>query len=107
MMTVLEALKSRVKYPLSEDLFRSVMIERNLKVDDEYTLEVSQSNACKGARADLLIAQVDCPQIQEGGMSISLTDKSNFIDIANTIYAEIGEPTYGQKTQPKITALYD
>lgn len=104
-MTVLEALKSKVKYPLTDALFQSILIERNLKAEDNYTQEVSQSNAFKGARADLLIAQIDCPQIQEGGMSISLTDKSNFIDVANTIYAEIGEPLYGQKPQPKITML--
>lgn len=104
-MTVIEALKSKVKYPLLEALFQSIAIERSLKTEDEYTLDVAQSNAFKGARADLLIAQIDCPQIQEGGMSVSLTDKSNFIDIANSIYAEIGEPLYGQKPQPTVKTL--
>lgn len=103
-MTVFEALKSKIKYPLSDDLINSIIIERGLIGTDEYTQEVAKSNEFRGARADLLIGQIDCPQIQEGGMSISLTDKSNFITVANSIYAEIGEPQYG-KGQSSVTYL--
>lgn len=106
-MTILEALKSRVKYPLDENLLLSILTNRELTPADEYTAEVGTGKAFMLCRADLLVAQIDAAQVQEGGMSVSLTDKSNFITIADSIYERFSEPLIGQKPQPKITAIYE
>lgn len=106
-MTILEALRSRVKYPLDENLLSSILTDRDLEPIGEYTAQVGTGKAFMLCRADMLVAQVDAVQIQEGGMSISLTDKSNFITIADSIYERFSEPLIGKKPQPKITAIYD
>lgn len=107
-MTILEALKSKVKYPLSEDFFQSVLIERGFSGSEPFDKEVAQSKDFQLCRADCYIGQVDAPQIQEGNLSISLTDKSNFITLANTIYREYGEPEYIKADNtPMVTLLED
>lgn len=103
-MTVFEALKSKIKYPLSDDLINSILIERGLKGTDEYTHEVAKSNEFKGARADCYKELIDAINVGEGGMSISLSDKELILDMANSIYKEIGEPQYG-KEQSSVTYL--
>lgn len=106
-MTTLEALKSKVKYPLSEAFFQSVMIERGLTGSEDFTQEIALGKAFQLCRADCLIGQVDAPQIQEGSVSISLTDKSNFIKLANTIYGQYGEPLIGESAAagPTVTLV--
>ncbi len=108
-MTILEALKSKVKYPLSEDFFQSVLIERGLSGGNVFNEEVATGKAFRLCRADCYIGQVDAPQIQEGSVAISLTDKSNFITLANAIYREYGELEYGKSSEakPKVTPLED
>lgn len=106
-MTILEALRSRVKYPLGENLLLSIMTDRELNPTEEYTKEIGTGRDFQLCRADLLVAQIDAPQVQEGGMAISLTDKSDFITIADSIYDRYGEPLIGQKPQPKIIAIYE
>lgn len=106
-MTTLEALKSRVKYPLEENLLLSILIDREVSPEIEYTKEIGTCREFQLCRADLLLAQVDAAQITEGGMSISPTDKSNFITVADSIYERFEEPLVGEKPQPKITAVYE
>lgn len=103
-MTVFEALKAKVKYPLSDDFIKSILIERGLIGGDEYTQEVAKSNEFKGARADCYKELIDAINIGEGGMSISLSDKELILDMANSIYKEIGESQYG-KEQSSVTYL--
>lgn len=108
-MTILEALKSKVKYPLSESFFQSVLIERGLSGADAFDTSIATGKAFRLCRADCYIGQVDAPQVQEGSFSISLTDKSNFITLANTIYREYGEPEYGKSAEavPTVSLLED
>lgn len=103
-MTILEAFKSRVKYPLDDNLLSSILIDRGVEEDDTYTKEVGISKEYQLCRADLLIAQIDTPQVQDNGTSINPTDKSNFITLANSIYEKYGEPQIGQK-QPTVKYL--
>lgn len=105
-MTILEALKSKVKYPMTNNFYLSVLIERGLKDNDEYTSSVASSNEFKGARADCLIELIDTPNISEGGVSISLSDKASIVLVANKLYRDIKEPEY-KASQPTVTATYE
>lgn len=102
-MTILEALKSKVSYPLPDSFFQSVLIERGLSGGGEFTQEVAKSKEFELAKADLWIALVTASQVQEGNYSISLTDKSSMIKLANTIYRKYGEPEYGESEDAKPT----
>lgn len=95
-MTVLEALKSRVHYPLSGNTFESIATQRGIVTIDEFTTEVANSNSFKGALADLLYELVSVPNISEGGMSISFSEKKVILSRANSLYLEIGEQTKGE-----------
>ena len=105
-MTILEALKSKVKYPMTENFYLSILIDRGLKGEDDYTSNIANSNGFKGARADCLIELIDTPNVSEGGLSISLSDKASIILVANKLYREIGETEY-KTSQPKVTAHYE
>ncbi len=105
-MTILDALKSKIKYPMTVDFFLSILIDRGLNGDEEYTTSVATSKEFKGARADSLIELIDTPNISEGSVSISVADKASIIVVANRLYRELGEPLY-EKPQPKVTAYYE
>lgn len=94
-MTIIEALKSGVHYPLSSNTFIRIATQRGI-VNDEFTTEVANSNSFKGALADLLYEIVIVPNISEGGVSISYSDKKVILDRANSLYLEIGEQTKGE-----------
>lgn len=98
-MTILEALKSGVNYPLSSNTFIRIATQRGIVTIDEFTTEVANSNSFKGALADLLYELITVPNISEGGMSISFSEKKFILDRANSLYLEIGEQTKGQ---PKV-----
>ena len=83
-MTILEALKAKVSYPLTEDTLNLLLIQRELNNDDEFDASVAKSNAFQGAVATV-------PNMSEGGMSVSFNDASRFISLANKIYKNIGE----------------
>ncbi len=107
-MTVLEALRSLVKYPLDEGALKVVLIDRELCEYDEYCAELGKSKQFQGARADCYRELLDAPNITEGGLSISISEKAIIEKIANGIYAKIGEPLIGQDIDtktPTVTAI--
>ena len=96
-LTVLSALKSQVQYPLPEDFFRTVMVQRELN-DGTCTKDILDSVAFKGATADCLKQVVLYPNsISEGGMSISKADKNDLLFLANRLYREIGEEPISER----------
>ena len=95
-MTILEALKSRVHYPLSGNTFESIATQRGIVTADEFTTEVANSKHFKGALADLLYELVAVPNISEGGVSISFAEKKYILSRANNLYNEIGEQSKGE-----------
>ncbi|MDD3404970.1 MAG: hypothetical protein PHH23_01710 [Paludibacteraceae bacterium] len=94
-MTIFDALISRIQYPMPESFFQSVLIGRELDGSLEFTHDVAVSDAFNGCFADCLIGVVNAPNISEGGMSVSVSDKDRMIEQANSIYSEIGEKTIG------------
>ena len=88
-MTNLEAIKSlAVGYPVDENTFLRILVDRGLAADGEYT---GKSKAFDLAQADLYVSLLTAANVQEGGYQISLTDKSNFMKVASGIYDKWGE----------------
>lgn len=93
MKTILQALKDEVHYKLSSGFFENRLLERELKGDDECTIEIFKSKLFKGAVADCLKSLVQAPNYTEGDVSMSLSDKKveEARNLANSIYHSIGE----------------
>lgn len=101
-MTLIEDLRTHVEYPLGDNVLESVLIKRELDKDTNQTAIIARSSSFRGAIADLLVRIINAPNISEGGVSISLSDKDKMLKVANSIYLEIGEPEIGEK-KPSVT----
>lgn len=101
-MNLLEALKSKVQYPMPDSFYQSILIGRSLDGAAEFTAEVSKSSEFKGAYADCLIGVATAPNVSEGGVSISVSDSEKLVNIANSIYTNIGEKVVGKEI-PTVT----
>lgn len=96
-MNILNALKSKVQYPLSDDTFNSILIDRELSGVDEYSKEIANSTLFKGALADSYMQVIICANVSEGGVSITLTEskEKQLLSMANVLYSAIGEKQQG------------
>ena len=95
MKTIIQALIDKVHYSIPEGFVENVCIERQLKENDPFTYEVSQTNAFKGAVADCLYSLVQAVNFSESDKSVgNLTDEQRKLILrqANALYGEIGEP---------------
>lgn len=86
-MTNLEAIKAKLPYPLADNSFLLALSVRGLVSSETFSdvrsLELSQ--------ADLIYSLMVAPNVTEGGYSISFSDKSAVMRIADGIYAKYGE----------------
>jgi hypothetical protein len=85
-MTNLEAIKGRLSYPLSDNAFILALTDRGLTYTDTY----AKGQSFDLAHADLIITLISAPNVSEGSYSISLSDKTNLMKVANGIYAKYG-----------------
>lgn len=97
-MTILEALKARFGYPVSDAFFQSVLIGRGLSPDDPFSPEVAHCPCFALARMDGLIQLLTEPNVTEGDYSISITDRDKILDVINAIRRENDLPPYGAPT---------
>lgn len=110
-MTILEALRYQVKgYPIDKGLFEFILLKRGLDSDAECSTEIINSKPFIGARADIVAGLIDTASLGQGGISISITDKSLLVKMANKLYKEIGEPPIREyadddKPTPTVTML--
>ncbi|MBQ8969168.1 MAG: hypothetical protein IJ064_05505 [Bacteroidaceae bacterium] len=92
--TIRQALIDAIHYPIPVGFVENTMIERQLDEDAEYTYEVSQSKAYKGALADCLYSLLQAVSVSESDKSIgTLTDKDKerLLVRINSLYQSIGE----------------
>ena len=95
MKTISQALIDKVHYPIGEGYVDTVLIERSLNAEGEYTKVVSKSAEFKGALADCLYSLVQAVNFSESDKSVgNLTDEQRKLILrqANALYEEIGEP---------------
>lgn len=98
--TIKKALLDEIHYPIPVGFVENKLIERELNGDATYTLQVSQSNAWKGALADCLYSLLQAVSLSESDKSIgtlSDTDKKLVLMRVQALYKSIGEdPVLGQ-----------
>lgn len=102
-MTNLDALKSNsIGYPVSENTFLRILIDRGLSPANEY---VGKSRGMELAVADLYSNLITAANVAEGGFQVSLTEKANFIKLASGIYDKYDEPNPFKEQQPAVKGV--
>ncbi len=94
MKTVVEALLSKVHWPMPISFVETVCIERNIDGQEAFTYAVSTSTGYKGALADCYFHLFQAVNYSEAGKSVgNLTDEQRrwCLKQANKLYGEIGE----------------
>jgi hypothetical protein len=91
MKTILQALKDEIHYRLSDGFFENRLLSRGLNGCDSCAQDVINSKPFRGAVADCLISLIQAPNLSEGDLSFSLSEKDKIIALANSIYNSIGE----------------
>lgn len=100
--TIIQALKDEIHYPVPEGFLLNKLMKRRLSGEDIFTADVASSREFQGCVADCLIGIITSPNISEGGVSISHSDKSSILNIANTIYRSLGEKEVSEKEEPIV-----
>lgn len=103
-MTVREALRNSFPFAVKDSQIDVIAISRGLDLNDYFDSSVATSKSFDLAKADVIKTIVMTPNISEGGVSISFSDKANMISIANMIYGAYGEPLLGLET-PTVKPL--
>ena len=92
--TVKQALIDEIHYPIPDGFVDNKLIERQLDGNTEYTFEVHNSFAWKGALADCLYSLLQAVNLSESDKSVgtlSDKDKERLLIRINNLYKEIGE----------------
>lgn len=89
-MTILEAIKESVGYPISPNRASMTLTKRGLTGTDEATQDVLNSKEFELATADLMFWLITTANISEGGYSVSITEKASIKAIASGIYQKWG-----------------
>lgn len=94
-MTILDAIKTSVGYPISVNRANMTLIKRGLTGTSEATQAILNSREFELATADLIYWMITTPNISEGGVSLSITDKKTLQQIASGIFSKWGvsDPT--------------
>lgn len=92
-MTLLEALKSTVGYPVPDVTAETLALKRGLVVMNDgnaivATQALLDSKEFELATADIYNWLVTTPSIKEGGYSISMTEKEQLKALASGIYSK-------------------
>ena len=103
-MDVKTALMNTVTFPLTSTQAEVIAVERGLELDADFTAEVGKSPGFCLAKADMIRVFITSPNVSEGGVSISISDRKTLIGIANGIYSRYGEPLI-QEEHPKVTPI--
>lgn len=105
-MTILEALKYSVNYPLSDGNAESRLIARGFSdTEEDFTEEIANSRAYRLAYADMLSYVVTMVNLNQGG-SVTQASVSALEGTANAIYEEYGEPLIGESgNSPKVVIM--
>jgi len=90
-MTILEALKATVSYPVNDNQANLILIKRGLTGTATIDQTVAVSKDFELAQADLLVFLISAINVSESGYSISLSEKVLIQKHASVIYSKHGE----------------
>lgn len=105
-MDVRTALMNSVSFPLAPGQVEVIAVVRGLDLDATFTRTIGLSKDYRLTYADALKQIVTCPNVSEGGVSISISDRKSLIAIANGIYREYDEPLI-QEERPTVEPIYE
>ena len=94
-MTVLEAIKARVNYPLTDAQAEEKLICRGAEPAADYTKDIADSKAFRLAYADTLRLVLTMVNLSQGG-SITAQNPAGIRGTANAIYRHYDEPLIGE-----------
>ena len=94
-MTLLQAIKSRVNYPMSDQQAMEKLVGRNLDPDATYDSSVAAGQAFQLAYADTLRFIITMVNLSQGG-SITAQNMAGIRGTANAIYKKYGEELIGE-----------
>lgn len=97
-MTILEAIKEAIGYPISDNRAEMTLTKRGLSKTATATQAVLTGKAFELATADLMIWLITAPNVSEGGYSLSVSDKSTLKSIASGIYSKWNVSDPGRPT---------
>lgn len=105
-MTILEAIKSSVNYPLADSNVEAICIKRGLDIDEELTTNVANSKEYELSYADVLKFVATMVNLNQGG-SVTLPSASVLTGTANAIYRKYGETLIGEaeNSKPQVEIL--
>ena len=104
-VTVLEALKAEISYPVPMSFFKATLIKRGVDGDAEFTAELANSRAYRLCYADCVKRHLLAISVSEGSLSVSIADKELLLNVANGIYREYGEPEVILKEEATVTYM--
>ena len=105
-MDIKTALLNSVSFPLTATQAEVIATERGLNLEANFTKEIGMSAKYQLAKADMIRCFITAPDVSEGGVSISISDRRTLIGIANGIYARFNEPLI-QEQHPLVTPIPD
>lgn len=105
-MDILTAIRNSVSFPLEDNQVEVIAVKRGLDTNLEYSKDVALSKEFELVYADVLRLIVTQPNVSEGGVSISVSDKATLVSIANRVYGKYDEPII-QDTMPIVEPIYD
>lgn len=82
-MTVLQALRMSVGYPLDEKALQRIVVDRSLEPDAPYTGPTREFIL---ARADVYMALAVSPDVAMDGFSLTVADRNLLTTLAESIY---------------------
>lgn len=93
-MNISEALLSLNNYPIPSTVIDKILVDRALDGSTEYNLTISESDAFNLATADIYYWLYSCPNFAEQEINFTITDRDNFLSVANKIYLELDDPKF-------------
>ena len=103
-MTIREALRNSFPFAVANATIEVIAVSRVIDVDGLFEPVIAASKEFQLAKADIIKSAVMSPNMSEGGVSISFTERQFLVNTANEIYGRYGEPLFGQAT-PTVKAL--
>ena len=100
------ALLNAFSFPMSKEQAEVIAIERGLDAGAEFDVEIGRSSAFMLSKADMIRNIVTMPNVSEGGVSISISDRKTLIGLANGIYSKYGEPLIKDEN-PTVTPIIE
>lgn len=105
-ITVKDALKSDVTYPLGDVFIEKTLIRRGLNGVDSFSKEIGESMPYRLAFADCLVRHITAVNISDAELSFSQVQEiDRLLRIANGIYKRYGEEEVQSDDTPTATYI--